>query len=218
MFGSSFTVASTRPISMGSVRPDLDQRLRHHDGRGITGPGYLTKKAPAPSTFTTANTFLGFNIEGGAAVISADNQLGSGSQGVGIANGAALRTGTTFTTGRSLSLYGRRRRLGCYRREHDRDLGASSTASAGSPRPGAGTLILTNVNTHTGGTIVTDGILQISGRSTIWVTPVAFLRCRAAACARPPAYARPQRFEQRRQPRHRQQQRGDHRYSGLVRR
>ncbi|MBN9536276.1 MAG: autotransporter-associated beta strand repeat-containing protein, partial [Alphaproteobacteria bacterium] len=162
VFGANFTLASTRPISMGSGGQISTNGFDITMAGGITGPGYLTKKGAGTLTFTTANTFSGLSIEAGVVVISAENQLGSGASGSGIANGAVLRTGTTFTTGRSLSLYGGDGVLEV--------TGASTTVTWGGflydsgrlSKAGAGTLILTNMNTHTGGTIVTDGVLQVS--------------------------------------------------------
>ncbi|MDQ7995239.1 MAG: autotransporter-associated beta strand repeat-containing protein [Luteibacter sp.] len=110
------------------------------------------------------NTYTGGNtLNGGTLQISADANLGDASNGIHF-EGGSLHTTGSFTTGRGLWLDTR----GSIATDANTTVVATGTISgtAGLVKNGAGTLDISGVASHAGGTTVNDGTLILSGNNT----------------------------------------------------
>ena len=129
----------------------------------IRGSGSLIKEGAGTSTLSGVNTYTGgTTLSGGTLSISKDSNLGSSSGGLSFDGGTLLAT-TGFTSSRAVTLKG----AGTIDVNATSSLTMSGAFSeSGSlTKTGAGTLILAGTNGYTGGTTVSDGILQGSTTS-----------------------------------------------------
>ncbi len=138
----------------------------------ISGPGALTKTGAGTLTFLTANPYGGGTVlDAGTLRITADAQLGAANAPVTF-TGGALQLGATLTLGRALTLSNGTGTLDTD--SHDVTLSGALTGSGALLKTGTGTLTLTAANTHSGGTTLATGTLQLgqsgalgSGRLTL---------------------------------------------------
>ena len=133
----------------------------------IGGTGGLIKQRYGTLILTGANTYTGgTTITGGTLKISADNNLGDASGTLTIGGTSRLMTTASFTISRSATLNGG---LGAF----DVATGTTLTYSGaigGTGRLGkygGGTMVLTNVSTYSGETLVEAGSLALSGAGSI---------------------------------------------------
>ena len=133
----------------------------------IGGTGGLIKQRYGTLILTGANTYTGgTTITGGTLKISADNNLGDASGTLTIGGTSRLMTMASFTISRSATLNGG---LGAF----DVATGTTLTYSGAIGGPGrlgkygGGTMVLTNVSTYSGETLVEAGSLALSGAGSI---------------------------------------------------
>lgn len=110
------------------------------------------------------NTYTGGNtLNGGTLQVASDANLGAASNGIAFAGGTLHTTGS-FATARNLDLGSN----GIVATDTGTTLTASgSVAGAGGlVKNGAGTLVVSGVASHAGGTTVNDGTLILSGNNT----------------------------------------------------
>ncbi|MGN6092633.1 MAG: autotransporter outer membrane beta-barrel domain-containing protein, partial [Luteibacter jiangsuensis] len=110
------------------------------------------------------NTYTGGNtINGGTLQVSSDANLGAASNGIAF-NGGSLHTTDSFTTARDLSL----NTSGTIATDAGTTLTATGNVSGanGLVKNGEGTLDISGVASHTGGTTVNAGTLILGGNNT----------------------------------------------------
>lgn len=163
VFGSSFSLAATRAITMGDGGQISTNGFDITMAQGITGPGWFVKKGAGTLTFTAANTFNGLTVDSGAVAVSANNQLGAGSSSTSLRNGGTLRTGSTFSVVRYLTLGSGGGVLDVSNAAATLTWGDDVLGAGSLTKAGVGTLVLAGFsNSYSGGTVVSDGVLQIA--------------------------------------------------------
>src|SRR4051812_1196601 len=180
IFQSTGTFSSARTITLGgtggaSSGGTLDVTAANNETRTgvISGTGSLTKTGTGTLTLSAANTYTGDTYISGGAVSVSNSQalgalppsLGSALYAVHMANGTTLQT-TFSSTGdnRQLQLSGGTATLDVTAALSQQRNGLIY-GSGGLIKTGAGTEILTNANTYTGGTTINGGILQVNNSS-----------------------------------------------------
>jgi len=136
----------------------------------ISGTGSLTKSGTGILTLSAVNTYTGdtyinggtLSITNAQALGALPPSLGSALYAVHMASGSTLQT-TFSTTGdnRQLQLIGGTATLDVSTANSQQRNGLVY-GSGGLIKSGAGTEILTNANTYTGGTTINGGILQVN--------------------------------------------------------
>ncbi|MFC5768463.1 autotransporter-associated beta strand repeat-containing protein [Thauera sinica] len=138
--------------------------------------GALFKEDLGTLILTGTNSYTGgTGISGGTLQVSRDENLGAASGALAILNGSTLRTTASFGTGRMVILGNSG--IGTSSGTIETDAGtrltldgaiveAPSLPAAFLTKAGDGTLVLTNANTYSGGTIVEAGTLQVGGGGT----------------------------------------------------
>lgn len=174
------TFTTSRVVTLGgtggaSSGGTLDVTAANNETRTgvISGSGSLTKTGTGTLTLSAVNTYTGDTFINGGTLSIGNSQalgalppsLGSTLYAVHMASGTTLQT-TFSTTGdnRQLQLSGGTATL---------DVTSAITyqrnglvyGSGGLIKTGAGTEILTNANTYTGGTTINGGILQVNNSS-----------------------------------------------------
>ncbi|WP_448100363.1 autotransporter-associated beta strand repeat-containing protein [Luteibacter jiangsuensis] len=145
----------------GTLVKDGDGRLviggvASHTGGTVVNDGILV--------LTNNNTYTGGNtINGGTLQVQKDANLGDVSNGIDF-NGGSLHTTGSFTTARNLSF----NTSGTIDTNVYSTLTATGNVSgaAGLVKNGKGTLVLSGVASHMGGTTVNDGTLILGGNNT----------------------------------------------------
>lgn len=145
----------------GTLVKDGDGRLviggvASHTGGTVVNDGILV--------LTNNNTYTGGNtINGGTLQVQKDANLGDASNGIDF-NGGSLHTTGSFTTARNLSLS----TSGTIATDVGTTLTATGnvTGAAGLVKNGNGTLNISGVASHTGGTTVNAGTLILGGNNT----------------------------------------------------
>ena len=118
--------------------------------------GSLVKTGAGTLTLGGANTYSGgTTINGGVLAVSTDSNLGGGAVQFG---GGTLQATATLSTNRAMTLAGD----GTLQTDFGTTLTANGVIDGGGrlTKTDLGTLILTGVNTYSGGTTVSAGILQ----------------------------------------------------------
>jgi fibronectin-binding autotransporter adhesin len=148
----------------------------------ISGTGSLIKTGTGTLSLSAANTFGGHTyVNGGTLSISNEQALGAQPTLGSSANAVHLANGTTLHS--AISSTGNNRQIELVSGTATLDVGSSYTqqrngliyGAGGLVKAGAGTQILTNANTYTGGTLISAGTLQVnnttgSGTGTASVT------------------------------------------------
>lgn len=131
----------------------------------INGTGALEKQGGGALVLSGTNTYTGgTSITGGVLRISADENLGAASGGLFI-NGARLRTTESFATSRDTILGAGGAQIstrGTTTLSHNGLISGSGVLT----KLGPGTLELNADNTYTGGTVISDGTLQLGNGGT----------------------------------------------------
>ena len=148
---------------------DVTGTTEHTRTGVISGTGSLIKTGTGTLTLNGSNTFTGdVYINGGTVVAGSITALGpqpaagSSAYATHMANGTTLRTTTTSTGGnRQLDLMSGTATLDVVSATTQQRNGLVYGAG-GMVKSGAGTLILTNANTYSGGTTINAGTLQVN--------------------------------------------------------
>ena len=129
----------------------------------LTGATQLVKTDAGTLVLSGSNSYTGGTaINGGTLRIASDTNLGAAG-GVSF-NGGALNTTASFTSARTVDLAG----AGIILTDAGTTLTLSGIVSGAGAltKDGAGSLVLTNANTYTGGTTISAGTLQIGNGGT----------------------------------------------------
>jgi uncharacterized protein with beta-barrel porin domain len=165
--GSTTTFAPTTSITISTAIAD-DSSASLGSGHGYTagtGAGAAINIGDGTSTgvvtFSAANTFAGgITFQSGTLSVSADNNLGAATGGLTFAGGT-LETTASFTSARSIALAAG----GTVQVDTGTLTLSGVIADGGTPgmitKTGAGTLVLSNANTYSGGTVIYSGTLQL---------------------------------------------------------
>ena len=132
----------------------------------ITGTGALAKNDSGTVTLGGANTYSGGStLNGGTTIITGTGNLGA-TAGAATINAATLEVAATFTTPRNFTLGSATSTV-----QVDPTFAFTTTGIFSGPgtlnKTGAGTMVLSGVNSYTGPTNVTAGTLQISASERI---------------------------------------------------
>ncbi len=132
----------------------------------ISGTGSVVKQGDGTLVLTGTNTYSGGTaINGGTLQVSSDSNLGASSGGLSF-NGGALNTTASMATARGITLNSGG---GTLSPDSGTTLTVSSTITGTGTltKYGDGTLVLTGTNTHTGGTNINAGTVQISSNANL---------------------------------------------------
>jgi autotransporter-associated beta strand protein len=132
----------------------------------VTGAGALVKNDGGTLTLGGANTYSGGStLNGGTTIITGTGNLGA-TTGAATINSATLEAAATFTTPRNFILGNT---TSTVQVDPTLTLTASGIFSGAGTlnKTGAGTMVLSGINTYTGPTNVTAGTLQISANDRI---------------------------------------------------
>ena len=173
------SLASSRLVTLGGTGGaasggTFDVTSTNNETRSgvISGTGSLTKTGSGTLILDAINTYTGDTFINGGTVSETSNQslgpqptLGSSAYAVHLANGTTLQEFVSSTgTNRQIELVSGTATL---------DIGSGFTqqrdgliyGAGGLTKNGVGTLILTNANTYSGGTIINSGHLQVNNTS-----------------------------------------------------
>ena len=135
----------------------------------IDGSGALTKTGTGTLTLTGTNTYTGGStINAGTVVVNSAASLGATSGGVTL-NAGTVEVSTGFSTSRVYT-------LGDAASTFQVDSGQTFTLSSiiggtgALNKTGTGTMVLSGINTYSGGTVLGAGTLQLSGSGTLGST------------------------------------------------
>lgn len=128
----------------------------------LTGNTQLEKTDRGTLVLNGANGYTGGTaINGGTLRISSDANLGAQTGGLSF-NGGTLNTIATMTSARSITLDG----AGTLLTDADLTLSGDISGAGSLTKDGAATLVLTGNASHTGGTTIASGTLQIGNGGT----------------------------------------------------
>lgn len=130
----------------------------------ISGSGSLTKLGAGVALINAANTYTGGTIlQDGVLDATQDNRLGAASGGLTF-DGGILHTGAGFVSARTVTINAAG---GTIEDEGGATFSGVLQGTGGLSKNGAGTTILTNENTYTGGTTINSGTLQVGSGGTV---------------------------------------------------
>ncbi|GAU85522.1 chaperone protein DnaJ [Bosea sp. BIWAKO-01] len=134
----------------------------------LTGASELVKTDFGTLVLSGTNSYTGGTLlNAGTLSVSADGNLGQAAGGLAF-NGGVLRvTGTSFTsTSRTVSWGSNGGGFDIADAANSFTLSQALSGTGGLAKLGAGTLVLTGTNSHTGGTTISAGTLQVGAGST----------------------------------------------------
>ncbi|MGY0556947.1 autotransporter-associated beta strand repeat-containing protein [Lysobacter sp. A421] len=170
MLNTTADIASGRDVTLaatGTVMTDAGTTFEL--GGLVSGAGALAKSGAGTLVLTGANSYGGgTNIDAGTLQISNDANLGDAAGDVTF-DGGTLRTTADLASARDMTLVG----AGTVSTDAGTlfELGGTVSGAGAFTKSGAGTLVLTADNTHTGGTTIAGGTLQLGdGGTSGWIT------------------------------------------------
>ncbi|WP_179401082.1 beta strand repeat-containing protein [Burkholderia guangdongensis] len=161
--GLSGAAGST--VALGANTLTLSGTTNATFAGGIGGTGGLVKQGSGTQTLTGASTYGGgTTIDAGTLAIAQDASLGS-TTGALTLNGGTLQTTNTLSTSRNVTLAG----TGTFDTNAGTTLTLSGNVSGSGAlvKTGGGTLTLTGAGTHTGGTTIDSGTLEVGAGGTL---------------------------------------------------
>ncbi|WAC20173.1 autotransporter-associated beta strand repeat-containing protein [Luteolibacter sp. SL250] len=164
--GNITTGAGVRPMTIGAAGGTIEvtggTQFRH-DGT-IDGDGMLTKTGSGTLWLVNAKTHTGGTaFNGGDVYIFADDRLGSGGLSF---NGGTLRSSGTFTMNRATTLNAGG---GTFNIETDKTVTQQGAITGGGSlsKTGTGALALRAASDYTGGTTISEGVLDVNGTNRL---------------------------------------------------
>jgi autotransporter-associated beta strand protein len=139
------------------------------------GAGYpLTKAGAGTQILAGANTYRGGTIlSGGELSVSSDANLGDPAGGLTFNGGILQVTGTSFnSTPRTMTWGPKGGGFDIAAAANSFTVAQTLTGTGSLTKLGAGTLVLPNANTYSGGTTISAGILQIGKNTALGSGPV----------------------------------------------
>ena len=175
IFQANGTFSTSRALALGGTGGaasggtiDVVGTNNHTRSGAISGSGSLIKTGTGTLTLSGTNTSTGGLYVNGGTVVASTNQAlgpepaaGSSLYATHMASGTTLQTQTSLTGHRQLDLVGGTATLSVASATTQQRNGLVYGAG-GLIKSGAGTLVLTNANTYTGGTTVNAGTLQVN--------------------------------------------------------
>lgn len=127
----------------------------------LTGATQLVKADLGTLVLAGTNSYTGGTaIKGGTLQVSADANLGDGSGGLSMDDGATLQTTAAFASARDVTLNAG---TGTFQTDADITLSGSLTGAGGLNKTGAGALTLTGLNSYAGPATVATGAFYVDG-------------------------------------------------------
>ncbi|ENR46757.1 beta strand repeat-containing protein [Brucella abortus] len=165
VMGTSWT-STNRAVSLqaGGGTFDIEDAANNFAvTQGVAGAGGLTKSGSGTLTLSGANSYTGATTVSASTLVVANDNTGGGTTTVDV--GAGLQIGTGGVSG---SLAGDIVNNGTLvvDRSNAFDLANVISGTGSLTKNGAGTLTLSGVNSYTGGTTVSAGILTLTGDNT----------------------------------------------------
>ncbi|MBK3744942.1 autotransporter outer membrane beta-barrel domain-containing protein [Paraburkholderia aspalathi] len=151
---------SARSIVIGAQNSAIATQAHNNTFSGvISGSGVLNKNGAGTLTLTGTNTYSGGTvINAGTLIVSNDTNLGD-TNGVLTINDAALQTAEDFNSTRSITLAAQHSTIDT--QTHNNTFSGILSGNGALVKKGSGTLTLSNLNTYSGGTSVTAGVISI---------------------------------------------------------
>jgi len=131
----------------------------------LTGSARLVKDMGGTLILTGTNSYTGGTaINGGTIRVASDGNLGAAAGGLSF-NGGTLHTTTSFASSRTVELIGN----GTFRTDTGTTLTANGAISGAGMliKDGAGRLLLTTAASHTGGTTIAAGSLELTAAASL---------------------------------------------------
>ena len=159
------SVSSSRNFSLSSRGIiDIDPNQTYAISGNLSGVGNLEKRGRGTLTLSGINTYSGGStLLGGILSVGADNNLGARGSGV-IFNGGDLLATQGFTSARTFSfISGAKIGVSTGTLILSGFLGGSGSLT----KNGTGTLVLSQANTYSGGTTLSEGIVSVSADNNL---------------------------------------------------
>lgn len=159
---------ASRSLSLGSYMLTLNAVGAGNSfilNNPVSGTGGLIVKGAGTTFLNNANTYSGGTfLDGGTAVVTADNNLGAASGGLGF-DGGTLRLGSSFATARAVALAAGGGTIDS--NGNNATLSGDISGIGGLTVAGTGTVTLTGSLGYTGATDIEAGTLMLSGAASL---------------------------------------------------
>ncbi|MEP7453366.1 autotransporter-associated beta strand repeat-containing protein [Phyllobacterium sp. SB3] len=138
--------------------------------QALSGTGAFSKEGAGTLVLTGTNTYTGgTTIRDGKLSVSADENLGAANGSLRLDGGVLQVTGTSFAefdASRDLTMSSNGGGIDVAAANNSFTVSQALSGTGAFGKEGAGTLVLTGTNSYSGGTTISDGILQIGNGGT----------------------------------------------------
>ncbi|CAN5350132.1 hypothetical protein BH11PLA2_BH11PLA2_38130 [soil metagenome] len=160
-FTQNLTTSRTFILNGNANNFDLPNGVTATITSSISGPGALAISGLGTLVLTGSNSYTTTYLLGGTLVVSNDSNLGTEGGTLFFGNDATLRVDAGFNSTRPMRIFSSSGIISVPNASHVLTLSGDTTDSALLVKAGAGTLSLTGMLTHTGGTLVNGGTLAL---------------------------------------------------------